>query len=253
MEKVKLIRDQGIAWIVLNRPEKRNAIDYDVMETLPKLLDEIENNDEDQIVAITGTGDEAFCSGGDLSIFHALHTKEEAQAMLSKMGDVLLRLLFFPKPTFACLNGTAVGGGCEIATTCDFRIAAPHSKVGFVQGTLGITTGWGASTVLYERLPQTIAMEMLLTAKRYTAEEAKQLKFIQEIITDSDFQKGCQNYLNNYTRLTTPILKAYKKRWLDKLDQAEMKERFRKEIDECSTLWESDEHHEAVQRFLNKS
>lgn len=253
MEKIKLIRDQGIAWIVLNRPDKRNAIDYDIMETLPKILDEIEQNDADKIVAITGSGEQAFCSGGDLSIFHALHTKEEAQAMLTKMGNVLHRLLFFPKPTFACINGTAVGGGCEIAMTCDFRLAAPHAKMGFVQGTLGITTGWGASSIAYERLPQTNAMEMLMTAKRYTAEEAKQLNFVHKIITDDDFRAGCKQYLQSFIQLDTPILMAYKKRWLDKMEQKQMKERMLKEIDECSTLWEREEHHAAVQRFLNKS
>lgn len=253
MEKVILERNNGIAWLIINRPHKRNAIDYDVIEKLPLLLNEIERNEEDKVVAITGAGDEAFCSGGDLSVFHALHTKEEAEAMLSKMGDVLLKLFFFPKPTFACINGTAVGGGCEIATACDFRLASPYAKVGFVQGTLRIITGWGASTFLFERLKQTAAMEMLFTAKRYNAEEAKQLQFIQEIITEQDFMRGCERYLTNYTKLPTSILMAYKRRWLDKFDKEDIKKRVKKEIDECSTLWESEEHHAAVQRFLKKT
>lgn len=253
MEKVKLQREEGIAWIILNRPNKRNAIDYDVMEKLTEYFDEIEERDEDKVIVITGEGDEAFCSGGDLSIFHALYTKEDSQAMLSKMGDILLRLFFFPKPTFAAINGTAVGGGCEIATTCDFRLIAPHAKIGFVQGTLGITTGWGASSMLYERLPQANAMEMLMTCKRYTAEEAKKLQFVQEIITDSDFRAGVRSYLQPFLKQQGAILKAYKKRWIDKYDKSAMKQRFIKEIDECSTLWATDEHHEAVQRFLNKS
>jgi enoyl-CoA hydratase/carnithine racemase len=253
MKKVKLYREHGIAWIVLNRPDKRNAIDYDVMSQLTNVLDEIEANAEDKVVVITGEGEQAFCSGGDLSIFHQLHTKKDSQEMLTKMGEILFRLFFFPKPTVAAVNGTAVGGGCEIATACDFRIVAPHAKLGFVQGTLGITTGWGASTMLYERMTQTTAMEMLMTCKRYTAQEAKSFKFVQEIITNDDFRAGCVAWLQPFLQQQAAVLGAYKKRWIDYLDKDQIKIRFDKEIDECSTLWETDEHHDAVKRFLSKS
>lgn len=252
MEKVKLHREQGIAWVVLNRPEIRNAVDYDVMEQLTSILDEVENNDEDKLVVITGEGTQAFCSGGDLSSFHSLYTKKAAQEMLSKMGEILLRIFFFPKPTVAAINGTAVGGGCELATACDFRIAAPHAKIGFVQGTLGITTGWGASTMLFERFPQTMAMEMLMSCNRYKADEAKSIGFVQAVITDSDFREGCRNWLGPILNQQRTVLKAYKNRWMDRLDKETIKNRFFKEIDECSTLWESEEHHAAVEKFLNK-
>ncbi|WP_261179315.1 enoyl-CoA hydratase/isomerase family protein [Anaerobacillus sp. CMMVII] len=104
-----------------------------------------------KIVVLTGAGTDAFCSGGDLSIFHHIHTKGEAKEMLLKMAKVLHKLFFFSKPTVAYLNGTTVGGGCEIATACDFRIAEKKLKIGFIQGRLGITTGWGGSTYLMER------------------------------------------------------------------------------------------------------
>ena len=252
MENVILHREQGIAWVIINRPEIRNAVDFDVMEQLSNILDQVEQSDEDKLAVFTGEGSQAFCSGGDLSIFHSLYTKKDSQAMLSKMGEILMRIFFFPKPTVAAVNGTAVGGGCELATSCDFRLAAPHSKLGFVQGTLGITTGWGASTMLYERLPQTTAMEMLMSCKRYTAEEAKQLGFVQAVISESEFREGCVNWLKPFLSQQTEVLKAYKNRWIDRYDKENIKNRFFKEIDECSTLWESDEHHAAVQRFLNK-
>ncbi|OLO40783.1 enoyl-CoA hydratase [Alkalihalophilus pseudofirmus] len=252
MEKVQLIREAGIAWLIINREDKRNAVDYDVMDLLTEKLDEIEKNEEDKLVVIRGTGNQAFCSGGDLSIFHALHTKKQAEHMLSKMGEILFRLFFFPKPTVAAINGTAVGGGCELATACDFRLAAPHVKVGFVQGTLGITTGWGASTMLFERVNQSDAMNMLMTAKRYDAEEAVDLNFVQQIINKENFDEGCKEWLAPFLKQSTPVLRAYKKRWNDRFDKASVKNRFIKEIDECSTLWETDEHHAAVERFLSK-
>ncbi|WP_216830886.1 enoyl-CoA hydratase/isomerase family protein [Alkalihalobacterium elongatum] len=252
LEKVQLIREDGIAWLIINREDKRNAVDYDVMNLLTEKLDEIEQNEEDKLVVIRGKGDQAFCSGGDLSIFHLLHTKKEAEQMLSKMGEILFRLFFFPKPTVAAINGTAVGGGCELATACDFRIAAPHAKVGFVQGTLGITTGWGASTMLFERIDQANALQMLMTAKRFGVEEAVKLNFIQQIIDAENFEAGCKEWVTPFLKQSTPVLRAYKKRFNDQFDKASVKHRFLNEIEECSTLWESDEHHAAVERFLSK-
>ncbi|WP_096199245.1 enoyl-CoA hydratase/isomerase family protein [Bacillus sp. FJAT-45350] len=252
MGKVELTRESGIAWVTLNRPDKRNAIDFEVMELLHQVLTEVEENDDDKILVIRGAGDQAFCSGGDLSIFHNLHTKEQAQEMLSKMGEVLFRLFFFPKPTVAVINGSAVGGGCEIASACDFRIAAPHVKIGFVQGTLGITTGWGGATMLLQRLNQVEAMEMLLSCKRYSADEARDIGFIHRVMYEADFSKGCCNWLSSFTKQSGGVLKAYKHRWCDQFDKEDIKRRMAKEIDECSTLWASDEHHEAVQRFLAK-
>ncbi|MBU8907126.1 enoyl-CoA hydratase/isomerase family protein [Desertibacillus haloalkaliphilus] len=253
MSKVVVERNHGLVWVTLNRPYKRNAVDYDVMEELDQVLDEVEDNQDDKVLVITGQGNEAFCSGGDVALFQDLYTKKQAFPMLSKMGKVLYRLFFFPKPTVAAINGTAVGGGCELATACDFRVAASTAKIGFVQGTLGITTGWGGSTLLYERLPATVAMELLMTCKVMTAQHANETGFVQHVVSGDDFRADVESYLRPYTRQSVAVLQAYKKRFTDSYDKAEVKERFYKEIDHCSTLWASDEHHEAVERFLNKS
>lgn len=254
MSKLEVKRENGLVQLMINRPEKRNAIDYDVMEALDQVLTEINENEEDKLVIVRGVGTEAFCSGGDLSIFHGLRTKDEAYSMLSKMGEILFKLFFLEKPTVAALNGTAVGGGCEIATACDFRIASSHVKVGFVQGTLGITTGWGGSTMLIERFKKQTAMEMLMTCQRYSAKQAFELGFIQRIFDeDKPFDEAIMHYINPFIRQSTSVLAAYKKRWIDQFDKDEVKARFKREIDECSTLWASDEHHEAVERFLSKN
>ena len=253
MSKLEVTRENGIVQLLINRPEKRNAIDYDVMEALDQVLNEINESDEDKLVVIRGSGREAFCSGGDLSIFHGLKTKEEAYAMLSKMGEVLFKLFFLEKPTIAALNGTAIGGGCEIATACDFRIASSHIRVGFVQGSLGITTGWGGSTMLIERFKKQTAMEMLMTCQRYSAKQASELGFIQRIFDEAKpFDEAVMQYIAPFVKQSVPVLRAYKRRWIDQFDKAEVMERFNREIDECSTLWASDEHHEAVDRFLSK-
>ncbi|WP_339145711.1 enoyl-CoA hydratase/isomerase family protein [Sutcliffiella sp. BMC8] len=239
------IDDNHFYWFTINRPEKRNAIDYDVMNELEKGLNEIRENIAIRGFIITGSGQHSFCSGGDLSVFHALHTKEDAYAMLSKMGKVLHNLMTLPVPTFAWINGTAIGGGCEIASACDQRWAVPHAKLGFVQGNLGITTGWGGASMLMEKVPHASAIKMLSSAKTFTASEAMELGFIQKVVPSFDPQ-----YVEEEIAVSSTVLRSYKKTFISKWEQTALKERMIAEIEQCSILWEQDEHHEAVNAFL---
>lgn len=248
MDKILFEIKNNIAWIKLNRPEKRNAIDYEVMELFAAKLSEAKHLDTVKAVVVTGEGTEAFCSGGDLSVFHAIHTKNEAIQMLEKMAKVLHELFFFPKPTIAYLNGTAVGGGCEIATACDFRMAEKNVKLGFIQGRLGITTGWGGSTYLMEKINKVDALELLLFANTFDANKGLSCGFIQKIVTKSEFDL----WLEGLTKPPIGVMKAYKERFLSKYDQEAIFQQVMAEIDRCSDLWETPEHHEAVSRFIHK-
>ncbi len=233
-------------WFTINRPDKRNAIDYDVMNALESALVEVRENTAIRGFIITGSGEHSFCSGGDLSVFHALHTKEEAYAMLFKMGELLHNLMTLPVPTIALLNGTAIGGGCEIASACDLRWAVTNAKLGFVQGNLGITTGWGGASMLMEKIPHANAIRMLASSRVFTAEEAMDLGFIQKVVPSFDTQS-----LQEEIAVSSDVLRSYKKTFISKWEQTSLKERMLAEIEQCSILWERDEHHEAVNAFLD--
>jgi enoyl-CoA hydratase len=253
LEKVLLKKEDSVAWLVLNRPERRNAIDDDVMDALSRHLSEVKDEPKIKCLVITGSGNQAFCSGGDLSVFHRLKTAQDAEKMLKKMGDILYDLFTFPKPTIALLNGTAVGGGCEIATACDFRIAFSHAAIGFIQGTLGITTGWGGATFLFERLPSQTALTLLSSAKRISAEEAKAYGFLHKVVTNREAtQEEVKQIIHDLVPLSPEVLSAYKRRYLDSVNLILLKTRLEKEIHECSYLWEQEEHLHAVDHFLNK-
>lgn len=243
-------RDElGAVWVTLNRPERRNAIDYEVMDALDEILEEVKYS-KDKALVITGAG-EAFCSGGDLQVFHALRTEAEAYPMLKKMGDVLYKLMTLPKPTIALLNGTAVGGGCEIASACDYRFAVHKATVGFVQGRLAITTGWGGAAMLVEKLSHDKAMEMLCSARRYSAKEAQELGFLHEVF-DDDEKLSCQKWMEETLVPRAEVLAAYKKTAIRKWRETNLKERMKEEIKECAVLWEADAHHQAVSSFLKR-
>lgn len=244
-------KENNIGWITLNRPSVRNAINFEVMEKLSSLLNKAKMDDDVKVLIITGAGTKAFCSGGDLSAFHSLKTEEEAFAMLSKMGDVLDKIFFFPKPTAALINGSAVGGGCEIAAACDIRLARAESKVGFIQGKLGITTGWGGGSYLLERIGQQEAMDLLYSSSPVTAKQGKDLGFIQYVIKGSS-KKETERYLERYTAQPLGVITSYKTLQLERFDQQKIKQNVQHEIRRCAKLWASDEHHRRVEAFLKK-
>lgn len=240
----------GVLLFTINRPERRNAIDYDVMSGLEKAIEMADANDV-KVFAVTGAGSQAFCSGGDLSAFHRLRTEEQAYGMLSRMASILYKLLVLPKPTIAILNGSAVGGGCEIASACDFRIGREGMKAGFVQGSLAITTGWGGGSILLEKLPQHIAMKMLLDARIYTAEELREFGFIHHIYKGQPID-ACLSFMEGSMNKETTVLEAYKTLLNKKWEQFSMRERMEEEAARCAVLWEDEVHHNKVDEFMNK-
>lgn len=243
-------KGEGIVEIKLNRPEIRNAIDLDVMDELRRMIKKIKLDHSIKGVVITGEGEQAFCSGGDLSVFHQLTTQKEAYQMLSNMGEILYEWMLLPQPTFALLNGTAVGGGCEIASACDFRIAKKSISVGFIQGALAITTGWGGASMLFEKLPYDKALRMLLSAKKMSAEEAFELGFISKLVSDHNFYDEGYQFIKETIRSNAEVLRAYKQIKISEWEKG-LKEKMENEILRCSILWEKEEHINAVNHFLN--
>ncbi|MFL6557384.1 MAG: enoyl-CoA hydratase/isomerase family protein [Bacillus sp. (in: firmicutes)] len=243
-------RDKGYLLFTINRSEKRNAINFDVMEGLSEAIKRTTAPDIKALV-ITGKDDHAFCSGGDLSVFHLLHTKEEAYTMLSKMANILYSLLTLPVPTVALINGTAIGGGCELAAACDFRIARQDIKAGFVQGKQAITTGWGGGSILAEKLQAPIAMKLLMEAEVQTAAYLHTIGFIDALYLDNSLH-ACEEFLEKMLTKDLRVLQSYKMLLVRRWEETKLRERIEDEVRNCSLLWESDAHHEYVKTFIHK-
>ncbi|KKI93751.1 enoyl-CoA hydratase [Bacillus sp. SA1-12] len=242
----------GIVEIKFNRPLKHNAVNVEMMDELKVSLSSLRERMDLKGLVLTGEGEKAFCSGGDIEAFENLITKEEAYEMLSKMGDILYELLTFPLPTFAYLNGVALGGGCEIATACDFRIAQEGISLGFIQGKLAITTGWGGATMLHEKLPYGKAMSLLLSAKRLSAEEAETYGFIDKIVPATNGYTETYHFIRNFLVEHPSVLRAYKSVKVNQWTQMQLHVRIMSEIKRCAELWEMEEHHKAVSLFINR-
>lgn len=242
---------EGTLIFTINRESKRNAINYNVMDGLQKAINEASQNDDVKMLVITAAGDKAFCSGGDLDTFHGLRTEEQAYAMLRKMGDILYQLATLPKMTVALLNGSAVGGGCEIAAACDFRIARKDIQMGFIQGRLAITTGWGGGSLLLEKIPYTNALYLLGTAGLYNSEKMQELGFINHLEERVEVSTAFR-YMEGFLTKDVNVLSAYKNAVKEKWETSRLYERIDNEIRRCAELWEKEEHHIAVENFLHK-
>lgn len=244
-------KEEGYLVFTIKRNEKRNAINEDVMAGLKKAISQAK---EPYIKAfvITGSGDQAFCSGGDLSVFHLLHTKEDAYSMLSKMSNILYSLLTLPKPTIALMNGAAIGGGCEIAAACDFRIAKKGIKIGFVQGKQSITTGWGGGSILAEKFPAAKAMKLLMDANIQKSEVLFSEGFIDKIYDFSPIE-ALEHFLKDILIRNIEVLESYKNIWIRKWNESNLSLRIEEEVKNCAVLWESDAHHSYVSKFINKN
>lgn len=244
--------EDGIATFTINRPDKRNAINTAVMDGFDLFFQKINEDETISFAVITGAGDEAFCSGGDLSEFHDLRTASQAFPMLSRMADILYKVATLQVPVIALVNGSAVGGGCEIAIACDYRVIATHTKAGFIQGTLAITTGWGGATLLFEKDGKHDRVFRLLSeATVYNAEQLLAVEWATEVFEGSA-ATGLSNFLEKMKMIHPSVHRAYKKVAVRKWTADFMRDRMIEEARQCALLWEADAHHEAVDRFFQK-
>ena len=172
--------ENGIFTITINRPDKLNALSKEVLTDLNKALDEVNSNAEIKSVIITGAGPKAFVAGADISEFGSLN-KTEAMALAKRGQDTFARIENSAKPIVAAVNGFALGGGCELAMSCHFRIASENAKFGQPEVNLGLIPGYGGTQRLVQLIGKGKAMELLMSAAMVDANEAKQLGLVNHV------------------------------------------------------------------------
>src|SRR5690242_4169073 len=174
---LQLALDSAIATLTLNRPDKRNAITYELIDELLRALKEVETSPA-RVLIITGAG-KAFCSGMDLENLKGLvgRTPEQNLEDSRTMASLFRTLYEFPKPTIAAVNGAAIAGGTGLALLCDFTIAAPEAKFGYTEVRIGFLPAI-VSVFLRRQVGEKIARDLLLTGRIFDAREALQLGLI---------------------------------------------------------------------------
>ena len=179
---IELAYQGGVATITLNRPDKRNAISFDLIDDLRRALDEVEKSDA-SVLIVTGAG-KAFCSGMDLDNLKSLLGRSPEQNLQDSQTMVqLFRSLYeFPKVTIAAVNGPAIAGGTGLALLCDFTLAVPDAKFGYTEVRIGFVPAI-VSTFLLRQVGEKQARDLLLTGRIFGADAAMRLGLINEIVS----------------------------------------------------------------------
>ncbi|MGN6351338.1 MAG: enoyl-CoA hydratase/isomerase family protein [Candidatus Nitrosocosmicus sp.] len=183
----------NICILKINRPDMLNAIDKDVLLDLKEAVDFVKNDDKIKIVIITGEGDRAFCSGGDLKYVSGINPTE-AEKFASGVHRILNDIENLGKPVIAAINGYALGGGCQLALACDIRIASCNALLGQPEVKLGITPGWGGTQRLSRIIGIAHSKELIYTGKVIDAYKANQIGLVNQVVEiDNDEEVSPSN------------------------------------------------------------
>src|SRR5580704_18238569 len=172
-----------ILTVTINRPDKLNALNKTVMKELKEVVDEIYENKDISSAIITGAGQKAFLAGADISEFMGL-TKEEGQALSAYGSNLFFRIASSPKPIAAAINGFALGGGCELAMACHFRLCVQTAKFGQPEVNLGLIPGYGGTQRLVQLVGKGRALEIMLSGRMVEATEAHVMGLVNYIVTE---------------------------------------------------------------------
>jgi enoyl-CoA hydratase len=173
---------EGIGLITINRPKSLNALNAEVLHELVPLLESICRNDDLDVLIFTGAGEKAFVAGADISEL-AEFTPLEAKDFAEKGHRVMSMIQELPIPVIAAVNGFALGGGLELALSCDFIYASQNAKFGQPEINLGIIPGFGGTQRLARIVGKNIAKEMIFTGKTISAEEGRSLGFVNRVLS----------------------------------------------------------------------
>jgi len=186
-------KSEGIATVTLNRPEALNAFSKEVVSELLQALEDIRSDESVRVVILTGAGEKAFSAGADIKAMIGMNASKARE--LSLMGEKLcLALENLEKPVIAALNGYALGGGLEVAMSCDLRIASENSRMGQTEINIGLIPGWGGTQRLTRLVGRTKAKEMVFTGKMIDAKTAEQLGIVNMVVPADKFREAVRQF-----------------------------------------------------------
>ncbi len=175
-----------ILYITINRPQKLNALNKEVLAELAEAVSSAQINKEISAILITGAGEKAFVAGADISEFQNYTLEEGKQLAKDGHEKVFNAIENSSKPIVAAINGFALGGGLELAMACHIRIASDNAKLGLPEVTLGLIPGYGGTQRLAQLVGKGLAFEMIFTADMITAEKALQIGLVNHVVPQSE-------------------------------------------------------------------
>jgi enoyl-CoA hydratase len=201
----------GVLRVTINRPDKRNALSAEVLRSLAEVFASNATDENLRVAILRGAGDQCFAAGGDLRELSAITTVDGAREMARDAKASLEQIRNFPLPVIAALNGDAMGGGAELSVACDFRIAAAHARIGFVQGRLNISTAWGGGIDLMHLVGPSIALGLLCRSDMLSGTEATVIGLVDAVARDGQsLDDLIANFIAPILKQSPQVLRAFK-------------------------------------------
>jgi enoyl-CoA hydratase len=251
-ERVKAWVGGAVLHIRFNNPEKHNALSVDMWEALPPLLDKAEKDDNVRMVVLSGEGGKSFISGADISQFEDMRAAKEAVTRYEQMAEAALQGIYeFGKPTLACIRGYCIGGGVNVAISCDIRIASSNSVFSIPATRLGLGYRLSAMKNLTDLVGPGFAKDIFFTARRLDAAEALRIGLINRVAEPEGLDALLAEYTTAITTGAPLTIKAGKRiiREVLKSGADVDMELARKLILEC---FESEDYAEGRKAFMEK-
>jgi enoyl-CoA hydratase len=248
-ETILLEREGRIAILTINRPDKLNALSQQVRDELLELLAELENDAGVGVLVLTGAGDKAFIAGADIGEFAGRAPVDQRHAMrIPRIFDVMAG---YPKPVIAMINGFCLGGGCELAMSCDLRIASERARFGQPEIKLGLIPGGGGT----QRLPRLVglgqAMRLTLTGDLIPAAEAREIGLVEMVVPHEELRARTLELAERIAAMS-PLTLRVAKEALRASERLPVEEGLLYERDLFCLLFSTEDMKEGVQAFLEK-
>lgn len=235
------------AWLTIDREEKRNSLNVEVVESLLKYMSEIEQDDEVRAVVITGAGEKAFCAGADLS---GMGSGSNPTDLPSLIGQLLKRMALFPKPTIARVNGDCMAGGMGIMLACDMayakegaRLATPEVKVGLFPMMIG--------ALIFRNVSRKKALEMIYTGRHYSAAEAEAMGLVTRACSKEELDEVLNETLRHITS-NGPLGIKIGRQTLHKVEYMDLDPAIDYLCYQLARLIKSEDAAEGLQAFMEK-
>ncbi|MGY0691954.1 enoyl-CoA hydratase/isomerase family protein [Virgibacillus sp. FSP13] len=246
---IELVRKEKLAYIIINRPEVRNALNQETLDEMVHALDALAHNEEVGCIIFTGKGNKSFAAGADIN---QLKEKTAADALKQEgMQHVYDLIESYEKPTIAMVNGYALGGGCELAMACDIRIASTNAKFGLPELNLSIIPSAGGTQRLARLVGKGKALDMILTGKLLDANEATQFGLVSEAVEPEKLAETTKKYAKKILA-KGPLAVKLAKLSVHMGTETDMKTGLMLEKLSQAVLFNSSDKDEGVEAFLGK-
>ncbi|MFQ5970404.1 MAG: enoyl-CoA hydratase/isomerase family protein [Nitrososphaerales archaeon] len=206
---IEIEKKEDVAILRINRPEKYNAMNADVIREIGDEMDRLDKDDSVKVVIITGAGEKAFSAGADIEYMSKISALEAEQYAMTGHAT-LNKIENLSKPVIAAVNGFALGGGCELSLACDLRIASKNAAMGQPEVTIGICPGWGGTQRLMRVVGVARAKDLIYSGRRISADEAFQMGLVNKVVELSQLMDECMNIAKKIAKNSTIAVRLSK-------------------------------------------